>query len=151
MTRIAIFLSVFASTLAAMIIMPILAPLIRAMGLSESQGGRMISIGSIVMAVTGAWWGAKSDHWGRKAVILAGFAGLCVSYAVYAVVIDLGLKGVLVGVPLLAALFAGRTFVGAFLPAAPAAIIAPLGSTLLYERAPACRSRWRLCCAPVLS
>ena len=71
MTRIAIFLSVFASTLAAMIIMPILAPLIRAMGLSESQGGRMISIGSIVMAVTGAWWGAKSDHRGRKAVILA--------------------------------------------------------------------------------
>ena len=136
MTRIAIFLSVFASTLAAMIIMPILAPQIRAMGLSESQGGWMTSIGSIVMAVTGAWWGAKSDHWGRKAVILAGFAGLCVSYAVYAVVIDLGLKGVLVGVPLLAALFAGRAFVGAFLPAAPAAIIAPLGSTLLYERAP---------------
>ena len=61
---------------------------------------------------------------------------MCVSYAVYAVVIDLGLKGVLVGVPLLAALFAGRAFVGAFLPAAPAAIIAPLGSTLLYERAP---------------
>ena len=133
MTRIAIFLSVFASTLAAMIIMPILAPLIRAMGLSESQGGRMISIGSIVMAVTGAWWGAKSDHWGRKAVILAGFAGLCVSYAVYAVVIDLGLKGVLVGVPLLAALFAGRAFVGAFLPAAPAAAQAYMADTTTAE------------------
>ncbi|WP_292088545.1 MFS transporter [Brevundimonas sp.] len=133
MTRIAIFLSVFASTLAVMIIMPILAPLIRAMGLSESQGGWMISIGSMIMAATGAWWGAKSDHWGRKAVILAGFAGLCVSYAVYAVVIDLGLKGVLVGVPLLAALFAGRAFVGAFLPAAPAAAQAYMADTTTAE------------------
>ncbi len=131
MTRIAIFLSVFASTLAAMIIMPILAPLIRAMGLSESQGGRMISIGSIVMAVTGAWWGAKSDHWGRKAVILA--RRLVRRYAVYAVVIDLGLKGVLVGVPLLAALFAGRAFVGAFLPAAPAAAQAYMADTTTAE------------------
>ena len=62
--------SVFASTLAVMIIMPILAPLIRAMGLSESQGGWMISIGSIVMAVTGAWWGAKSMR--NRAVLRRG-------------------------------------------------------------------------------
>jgi predicted MFS family arabinose efflux permease len=62
MVRVAIFFSVFASTLGMMIIMPILGPLTRELGLTESQTGWMVSIASVVMAATGAWWGAKSDH-----------------------------------------------------------------------------------------
>ncbi|MGO3742297.1 MFS transporter [Kerstersia sp.] len=117
--RLTIFLSVSLSTLGVTIILPILAPLIRELGLSESQGGWMVSVGSVVMALCGAWWGRRSDTKGRKAVILAGFAGLCVSYLVYTLIIGLGLYGVIGGMTLFALLLAGRAFVGMFLPAVP--------------------------------
>ena len=47
MVRVAIFFSVFASTLGMMIIMPILGPLTRELGLTESQTGWMVSIASV--------------------------------------------------------------------------------------------------------
>lgn len=119
LVRLTIFLSVSLSTLGVTIILPILAPLIRELGLSESQGGWMVSVGSVVMALCGAWWGRRSDALGRKAVILAGFAGLCGSYLVYTVIIGLGLYGVVGGMALFILLLAGRAFVGAFLPAVP--------------------------------
>lgn len=119
MVRLTIFLSVSLSTLGVTIILPILAPLIRELGLSESQGGWMVSVGSVVMALCGAWWGRRSDARGRKAVILAGFAGLCISYLVYTVIIGLGLYGVVGGMALFVLLLAGRAFVGVFLPAVP--------------------------------
>lgn len=133
MVRVAIFFSVFASTLGMMIIMPILGPLTRELGLTESQTGWMVSIASVVMAATGAWWGAKSDHWGRKTVILTGFAGLFVAYVLYTMAIDQGLKGLLTGLPLLAALFAGRALVGAFLAAVPASAQAYMADVTTSE------------------
>lgn len=114
-----IFLSVSLSTLAVTIILPILAPLIRELGLSESQGGWMVSAGSVVMALFGPWWGRLSDARGRKPVILAGFAGLFASYLVYTVIIGMGLYGMLSGSLLFALLLLGRAGVGIFLPAVP--------------------------------
>lgn len=119
--RLIIFLAVFCASLDHMIIMPIVSPLIRELGLSEVEGGLMISIGSVAMALTGAVWGARSDRVGRKPILLMGFAGLFVSYGVYTAIVHLGLTGVLVGGMLLTSLFCGRAFVGVFLPAVPSA------------------------------
>lgn len=119
--RTTIFLSICFSGLAMTVILPILAPLIRELGLSESQGGWMVSIGSVVMALIGVFWGRRSDRLGRKSVILAGFLGLFLSYAIFTTVVWLGFSGALVGAGLFAALLVARALVGAFLPAVPSA------------------------------
>lgn len=119
-TRFTIFLSVALSGLATAVILPILAPLIRELQLSESQGGLMVSIGSVAMAVMASFWGAASDRFGRKPVMLLGFAGLFVSYVIYTSVVGYGLAGALSGMSLFVLLVAGRALVGAFLPAVPA-------------------------------
>lgn len=115
-----IFVSIALSGLATSVIMPILAPLIRELRLSESQGGWMISIGSITMAVLASTWGMASDRFGRKPVMIAGFAGLFVSYILYTAAIWYGLTAVLAGSTLFAVLVASRALVGGFLPAVPA-------------------------------
>src|SRR5215471_17451180 len=118
MTRIkvTIFASIALSTLAMAIILPILAPLIRELHLSVSDGGWMISIGSIATAVTAAAWGSASDRFGRKSVMLAGFAGLSVSYLLYAAAIWSGLAAMLSGSTLFLLLAATRGLVGGFQP-----------------------------------
>lgn len=118
--KIVIFISIALSGLATSVILPILAPLIRELHLSESQGGWMISIGSIAMAALASAWGMASDRFGRKPVMLAGFAGLFTSYVLYTAVIWKGLAAALSGTTLFIALVATRALVGGFLPAVPA-------------------------------
>jgi len=114
-----IFVAVAFSTLTITCILPILAPLVRALGLSESQGGWMVSVGSALMTLSAPWWGACSDKMGRKPVILIGFLGLFLSYALYTLILWFGLQGLLGGLPLFAALLLGRGMVGVFLPVVP--------------------------------
>lgn len=118
--KLIIFLCVALSGMATSVILPILAPLIRELSLSESQGGWMVSIGSVAMALMAAFWGARSDRIGRKPVILIGFAGLFLSYVAYTSIVWFGLSGVIAGSGLFAALVATRAIVGGFLPAVPA-------------------------------
>lgn len=115
--KISIFISVALSGLAFAVIMPILAPLVRELGLSESQGGAIVSIGSITMAMTAAFWGAKSDVIGRKPIILYGFSGLFVSYILYTTAIWLGLNLVFGATTIFILLIVSRAIIGAFLPA----------------------------------
>lgn len=131
--KLVIFLIVAFSGMGMSVILPILAPLIRALGLSESQGGWMVSIGSIVMAASGALWGALSDRLGRKAVLLAGFSGLFAGYIVYTLIVANGLNGALSGMALFAALLAGRSLIGAFLAAVPSAAQALMADTTSAE------------------
>lgn len=116
-----LFLGIFICYLGMMVILPIVSPLVRQLGLSESQGGWMISIGAATMVLASARWGRLSDKIGRRPVILAGFAGLAASYAAYTACVMLGLGGALAGTTLLAALILGRALIGVFIPAVPTA------------------------------
>lgn len=130
-----IFLCVALSGLATSVILPILAPLIRELNLSESQGGWMVSVGSVVMASMAAFWGARSDWIGRKPIILIGFAGLFLGYIAYTVIVWFGLAGALAGAGLFAALVASRAIVGGFLSAVPAGAQALMAdNTVASER-----------------
>jgi len=116
-----IFSCVVLSGIATTIALPIIAPLIRALQLSVNQGGWMLSIGSLVMVAAATGWGMASDRFGRKPVLLAGFAGLFLSYALFTAVVWSGLTAVVSGTALFLLLVVTRAIIGGFLPAIPAA------------------------------
>ena len=120
-TKFIAFAGVAMSTLTTGAIMPILAPLIRSLNLSIQQGGLMLSVSSLAMAACAGPWGAASDRWGRAQVLLVGFAGMSLSYLLFAAVVQEGLSGGIAGTPLLLLLIAGRAAIIGFLAAIPAA------------------------------
>lgn len=115
------FIAVALSSMAISVIMPILAPISRVLQLTEIQVGVIVSTGSVAMAVAGVMWGRLSDRIGRQPVMMMGFLGLGLSYAVYTYLTWLGLKGALVSGALFTALLVSRAVTGVFLPAVPAA------------------------------
>lgn len=119
--RLSIFIAMVLSGLAVAVILPILAPLVRALGLSESQGGAIVSAGALAMVLTGPFWGRLSDRSGRKSVMVIGFLGISLGYVAYTLAVWVGLVGVFSGVGLFVLLLVARTIVGVFLPAVPAA------------------------------
>lgn len=119
-TKLIIVVSIALSVLATTLILPILAPLLRELHLSVSQGGLMLSIGSVAMVVAAPFWGAVSDRHGRKTVIVSGFAGIFAGFALFTLAVQSGLSGSLTVTALFVALTASRAFVGAFLSAVPA-------------------------------
>jgi MFS family permease len=117
--RFGMFFSVFVAMVGLMIIAPVMPSLVRELGLNEVHSGIIISLGSVAMAVMSPLWGRWSDKFGRRPVILAGFAGMFASYVCFTAVMYAGLHGILNGVSLLILLIAARTLIGAFIPAVP--------------------------------
>ncbi|SFE25884.1 Predicted arabinose efflux permease, MFS family [Paenibacillus algorifonticola] len=117
--RLSIFFSVFVAMVGLMIIAPVMPPLIRELGLSETHSGLIISLGSIAMAVMAPVWGRRSDALGRKPVILIGFLGMFVSYILFTVIMYAGLSKMINGTLLVVLLIAARAMVGLFIPAVP--------------------------------
>ncbi|WP_052365542.1 MFS transporter [Halotalea alkalilenta] len=118
-TRFTLCLCAFNGGMSVAIILPILAPLIRELGLSETQGGWMISLGSLAMALMGLKWGALSDRLGRKPVLMIGFGGLFLGWTSFTLLAWSGLSGLLQGTALFFSLIVARTLVGGFLSAPP--------------------------------
>nr|WP_148302602.1 MFS transporter [Caldalkalibacillus mannanilyticus] len=114
-----IFFSVFISYLGLSVILPILAPIVRELGLSESQAGWMVSIGSISMAIMGPLWGRWSDQIGRKPIMMMGMIGISISYLLYTLVVYVGFQRWLEVTTIFILLVLARTLVGAFIPAVP--------------------------------
>ncbi|RAV22409.1 MFS transporter [Paenibacillus contaminans] len=117
--RFSIFFSVFVAMVGLMIIAPVMPPLIRELGLSETHSGLIISLGSVAMAVMAPVWGSRSDAIGRKPVILIGFLGMFASYVLFTATMYAGLKQLVSGSLLVVLLIAARASVGLFIPAVP--------------------------------
>ena len=119
--RFSIFFSVFVAMVGLMIIAPVMPPLIRELGLSETHSGLIISLGSVAMAVMAPVWGRWSDVRGRKPVILIGFLGMFISYVLFTATIYAGLSQLISGGLLVVLLIVARGLVGLFIPAVPSA------------------------------
>ncbi|MGF9826902.1 MFS transporter, partial [Brevibacillus agri] len=117
--RVSIFFSVFVAMVGLMIIAPVMPPLIRELGLSETHSGLIISLGSVAMAVMAPVWGRWSDTKGRKPVILIGFLGMFVSYVLFTLTMYAGLANLIGGGLLVTLLIVARGMVGMFIPAVP--------------------------------
>ncbi|MGQ4519053.1 MFS transporter [Dermabacteraceae bacterium CCM 9520] len=95
--------AVFVANLGKVTLNPIIAPLSRAVGLTEWQVGVTISAAAVMVVVTSDFWGRKSQSWGRKPVLVTAYALSALSMGLFALVSWLGIKGLVTG----SLLFAG--------------------------------------------
>ena len=70
------------------------------MGLREIQIGSIIAVSATMFMIAAPIWGAISEHWGRKPVLLVALCTYFVMTILFAIVVQLGLAGTL---PLMAA------------------------------------------------
>ncbi|MEV2277392.1 MFS transporter [Nocardiopsis sp. NPDC049922] len=89
--------AVFLIFLGQMTLNPIIAPLSREVGLAEWQVGVTISAAAVMVVATSQFWGRRSQSWGRKPVLVAAFVLATVTMALFALLAQLGMSGVLTG------------------------------------------------------
>jgi MFS family permease len=92
----------------------ILPPLARDLGLSEFQVGSIFAVSATIWVFSSAYWGARSDVWGRKPVILLGLAAFGISTLSFASVMLMGLWGMLAPLGTYICLIASRSIFGIF-------------------------------------
>lgn len=90
--------AVFFSYLAQTTLNPILAPLSREVGLAEWQLGVVVATAAAMWVVGSQFWGRRSQSWGRKPVLVGAFAVSAATTALFAVVAQLGMNGIVTGV-----------------------------------------------------
>lgn len=105
----------------------ILPSLARDLGLSEFMVGAVFSVSAAIWVFTSPYWGRRSDHIGRKPVILIGLCGFGISTVLFASVIWMGLEGLLPLLALYPLMVATRSIYGIFgagsFPAAQAYVV----------------------------
>jgi MFS family permease len=108
-----LFLSLFSSILGLSILFPVLAPLGRELHLTEAQIGLVSTSYALMQFVMSPYWGRRSEKTGRKPVLLTGVIGFGIGFLLLGVAVELGLRHILVGLPLLAAMVVARMIGGA--------------------------------------
>lgn len=116
-----VFLGMLFAYLGLGMVVPVMAPLTRELGLSELQAGLIFAVNYLLWVLTSPFWGGRTEIWGRKPVILIGLAGFAIGHLFFGAVAEIGLLGGLTGIPLLALLIVTRAFAGALFSGAPPA------------------------------
>ncbi|WP_407570948.1 MFS transporter [Deinococcus altitudinis] len=106
--KVVLFLTIFVAMLGLSVLFPIIAPLSRQLGLSETQAGWFSTAYSLMQFVFAPIWGGRSERVGRKPVLLLGLVGFSLSFGLFGLFALLGLKGVLGGGLLFSLLVASR-------------------------------------------
>ncbi len=65
---------------------PLLAPLVRTLGLTEVQAGLIQSVSAFAWFLAGPFWGRRSDLVGRKPVFITGLFGLGLGLGIFTLV-----------------------------------------------------------------
>lgn len=106
------------------VLFPVLAPLGRELGLTEFEITFVIACSGFVVFLSSPIWGRRSDHWGRKKVLLIGMFGFSAGTALFNSVLYAGLSGWITGFALFIALVIARalhaSLMSASMPAANA-------------------------------
>ncbi|WP_010497359.1 MFS transporter [Paenibacillus elgii] len=112
-----IFTSVLIGYVGLGILNPLVAPLIRELGLSETDAGWIVAASSFMVLLTSALWGSWSDRIGRKPVLLIGLTGMAASFGMFVAVTEQGLAGKFQPAVLFTLLLISRLLLGAAFPA----------------------------------
>lgn len=73
-------------------ILPLLAPLIRQLELSEVQGGIIVSAGAIGMAISSLWVAQQKKSLSPNQLVSLGFWGMTLTWAIFSLVLYLGIQ-----------------------------------------------------------
>ena len=103
------------------IVFSVLPPLARELGLSDIKVGLIFMISAICWVSLGPRWGRLSDARGRKPFIVTGLAAFGLSMMLFGASVELGLAGVLSGLPLYFLMVLTRSFYGVLGSAGPPA------------------------------
>jgi MFS family permease len=74
-------------------LLALLPPLARKLGLPDSSVGWIFSLSALIWVFASSFWGRESDRRGRKPIIALGFAAYAVSMTAFALVCVVGLLG----------------------------------------------------------
>lgn len=74
-TKVTLFFTIFIAMLGLSVLFPIIAPLARQLGLSETQAGWFSTAYSLMQFIFAPIWGARSERVGRRPVLLLGLVG----------------------------------------------------------------------------
>jgi MFS family permease len=88
-----LFVSLACLGMGQSLLLSILPPLSRDLGMSEWQVGAIFALSALLWVVASPFWGRKSDHMGRKPIILIGLIGFAGSMVLLGLVIQAGLSG----------------------------------------------------------
>lgn len=110
--KLLLFLTIFIAMLGLSVLFPIVAPLGRELGLSETQIGWFSTAYSLAQFVFSPVWGSRSERVGRKPVLLLGLVGFSLSFGLFGGLALLGVQGVLTGGTLFALLVTSRLLGG---------------------------------------
>ncbi|HUO91789.1 MAG TPA: MFS transporter, partial [Rhizomicrobium sp.] len=92
----------------------ILPSLARELGITEFQAQLPFAVSGAIWLFTSTYWGKRSDHWGRKPVILMGLTAFGVSFAAFAIFAQLGVSNVMAVAYAYPAMIAARSIYGIF-------------------------------------
>ena len=103
------------------IVFSVLPPLARELGIAEMKVGIIFMIAATCWVTMGPRWGRLSDAIGRKPFVVMGLASFGFSMLLFGGALELGLAGVLSGLPLYMMLVMTRSFYGVTGSAGPPA------------------------------
>lgn len=96
------------------VIYTILPPLGRQLGLGPMQITTIFAASAVIWIFSSAFWGKRSDRWGRKPVMLQGLAAFAVSFACFATVMHAGMNKWLPAFLIFPAMIFSRCIYGTF-------------------------------------
>lgn len=121
----------FVCTLSMMSFVALIGPIARLLGLAPWQAGMAVTVGGLAWVLLARRWGAASDRWGRRPILLRGLGGFVLSYAMLCAFIVFALRTQ----PPVWLAFAGlvllRGMAGGFYAAVPAT-----GAALIADHVP---------------
>lgn len=91
----AIAFTLFTAGVGNSFVFAVMPPIGREMGLQEVQIGSIITVSAFVFMISAPLWGARSEVLGRRKVILFGLSAYGITTALFALVIQLELAGVI--------------------------------------------------------
>ena len=130
-----LFFSLMCTGAGQSVMFAILPSLARQLGLSEFQASLPFVVSATIWVFTSGFWGEKSDHWGRKPIILLGLTAFGVSFGLFAIVANLGTAGLLPVIIAYPLMIGARALFGIFgSGASPAAQAYVADRTARHER-----------------
>lgn len=97
----------------------VLGPIARVLGLAPWQAGAIATAGGLFMMLSSRVWGQRSDHLGRRSVLLQGVGGFLLSNIAMCVLLIVALKLSLYGILVFAGMLLARSATGLFYAAIP--------------------------------